>query len=1108
MTHSIRLLFILPILALKLLADPILSSWFTEHSGQYARIYETAADELLLNPVTTWSHPNNGSGQALPTYAGVHEIAHTDTDVYIRTSGLGFHIMGPWYLNEERTNIFPNYPGNSSAIFRFPRVPGTPPISKTATGNGTIGYFVDGIGMFDSRDAFSYSNSNAGDARPNSNFTGDGIWNRDAYINESVTFDSANAHQAGIRHHYHANPPALRHLLGGSVTYDALENTYTENFIEQHSPHSPIIGWVRDGYPIYGPYGYDDPDDATSAVRRMRSGYTTRNGSNGTTNLNDTDRTSLPNWAAVVQGINALLTTNQYGPAVGAAYPLGHYIEDYDYLGHHGLTLGSDFDLDEHNGRFCKTPEYPDGTYAYFVSIDAVGTPTYPYNIGRTFYGSPTGGGVNTLPATAEIYFEGGPEAKPSIDSLKVEATAGDVTLTWSGPEGGTYLIERSADLEQWKMLTDTAENEQGSLGSTPDPARALDEAKQFYRASLTTIEAFDDEGFDYDPIVFPKFTAIFSTLPPVEEINSVFINGVTATIIEYNAATASLSLDFDEDTLAPGATYTAQLNYTPSGGSATVVSSTNTYDVAPLRNILLVILDDWAIDSSPVDNNATLNPGTTFAAMPTLEALADRGLRFTNAYAQSVCSPTRATIITGRYGFRHGVGDPTTPALPSSELALPEIFTAEASPYKLATFGKWHLGGGNTGPEVLGGWTHFAGILGGGVTNYTNWSKTVSTATIPNNTITNFATYSTTDQVNEAVSFINSNPSDPWFIWLAFNAPHTPFHNPPSNLHDYPTYDTDVDGNVTGADRRGAYEAALQALDTELGRLFATVDLDNTNIILIGDNGTPGAVVQAPYSNDHAKGSLYEGGVHVPLIMAGPDVTRTGLSNKLVHCVDLFSTILELADIDVASATVAVDTIDSESLIPILNGQDSVDRCVVSERFNSATNNNGRSIRSDDYPDYRLIIFGDPTDSSVTSTYEMYHVVDDVNQQVPLTIPAVLGDAHYYAYNALIAKDVDLGPTAVVVTGDTLYLELEETMGPSSAPQNQNANPTLIVVDGVTATYIGRFDETDVYHRYWIKCTLPDTISEPYTSATVTFPDHPRTGETRVFNAIDIKID
>jgi arylsulfatase A-like enzyme len=339
----------------------------------------------------------------------------------------------------------------------------------------------------------------------------------------------------------------------------------------------------------------------------------------------------------------------------------------------------------------------------------------------------------------------------------------------------------------------------------------------------------------------------------------------------------------------------------------------------------------------------------------------------------------------------------------------------------------------------------------------------------------------------------------------LAFNAPHTPFHNPPSNLHDYPTYDTDVDGNVTGADRRGAYEASLQALDTELGRLFETVDLDNTNIILIGDNGTPGAVVQAPYSSDHAKGSLYEGGVHVPLIMAGPDVTRTGLSNKIVHCVDLFSTILELADIDVASATADVDTIDSKSLIPILNGQDSVGRCVVSERFNSATNNNGRSIRSDDYPDYRLIIFGDPTDPSDTSTYEMYHVVDDVNQQFPLTIPAVFGDAHYYAYNALIAKDVDLGPTEVVVSGDTIYLHLVESSGPSSAPQNPNLAPTSIDIDGVSATYLGRFNQADGYNRFWVKCTLPNTSSAPYTTASVTFTNVPMGNATRVLAVTEI---
>ncbi|MEN8734633.1 MAG: sulfatase-like hydrolase/transferase [Lentimonas sp.] len=1101
-----RITALLLCLILHVSAEPLLSSWHTENSGQYARIYETTADQTALNAVTTWAHPNNGSGQAEPTYAGVHEVAYTSTDVYIRTTGLGYHVMGPWYANEAKTNIFVNYPGNSAAIYRFPLDPGTVPTAKTRTGGGAIGYFVDGIAMFDSRDAFSYSTSEGADERPNSNFDGDNIWNRDAYVNESVTFDPANAHQAGENHHYHANPPGLRSLLGDSVDYIEATNSYVENFNGQHSP---LLGWVRDGYPVYGPYGYDDPLVA-GTVRRMISGYIERDGSFGSTNLNTADRESLPAWATVVQGIGPNLASNQYGPNVSVDFPIGHYLEDYTYLGDLGQTLGIDFDLDQHNGRFCVTPEYPAGTYAYFVAIEADGTPDYPYNIGRTFYGNPTGNNVNDIPANATIHYEGGPEATPTIEDFAVEPTAGDVTLTWSGPEGGTYLIEHSADLEEWKMLNDTAENEWGTLGSTPDSARALDEAKQFYRASLTTIEPFDDDGFEYEAIAFSEFTASFSPLPPLDGINSITVGGVTATILSYDAAAGTLELDFDDITLTPGSSHTAELNYTPSGGSATVVSSSNTHDVAPLRNILLVILDDWAIDSSPVDNNTTLNPGTTFAPMPTLEALADRGLRFTNAYAQSVCSPTRATIITGRYAFRHGVGDPSTPALSSSELALPEIFTAETSPYKLATFGKWHLGGGTTGPADLGGWPYFAGILGGGVQNYTDWGKTV--VTIDNNitntnTTNNFATYTTTDQVNEAVTFINSNPNDPWFIWMAFNAPHTPFHNPPSNLHDYPTYTTDVDGNVEGTDRRGSYEAALQAFDTELGRLFATVDLDNTNIILIGDNGTPGAVVQAPYSNGHAKGSLYEGGVHVPLIMAGPDVTRTGLSSKFVHCVDLFATILELANIDVASATAAVDTIDSKSLLPILKGQDSAERCVVSERFNSGTNSDGRSIRSADYPDYRLIIFGDPTDPSDTSTYEMYHVVDDVNQQTPLTIPAVLGDAHYHAYNALIAKDVDLGPTTVVVSGDTLYLHLEETSGPSSAPKNLNVDPTSIVVDGVAATYVDRVDNNEAIQQYWVKCTLPSTISAPYTTATVTFTGLTMGDPTRVLSVTEIII-
>ncbi len=101
--------------------------------------------------VTTWSR---GAGvQSAPTYAGVHQIDYSANWVYIHTTGLGSHVMGPWYLNAAKTNLFPNYPSNTAAMFRFPRVPAIP-AGKTLFGGGSIGYFVDGVSMFDIRDAF------------------------------------------------------------------------------------------------------------------------------------------------------------------------------------------------------------------------------------------------------------------------------------------------------------------------------------------------------------------------------------------------------------------------------------------------------------------------------------------------------------------------------------------------------------------------------------------------------------------------------------------------------------------------------------------------------------------------------------------------------------------------------------------------------------------------------------------------------------------------------------------------------------------------------------------------------------------------------------------
>ena len=232
-----------------LIAEPQLTSWITDKTGSYARIYTSKDNESAGLTSTTWSRIGV---QSSPTYAGIHEIHDSENWVYIKTSGLGLHIMGPWYLDEAKTRDFPNFPGNTATTYRIPKTP-TDFDGSSSTTAGTIGFFVDGVALFDATDTFSYINSSSSDGSPMGGGRGDGVWNRDAYVNEGVTFDAALAHQAMNLHHYHANAPAVRHLLGDSVDYNESSNLYTENF---NGTHSPILGWVADGHPIYGPYGY------------------------------------------------------------------------------------------------------------------------------------------------------------------------------------------------------------------------------------------------------------------------------------------------------------------------------------------------------------------------------------------------------------------------------------------------------------------------------------------------------------------------------------------------------------------------------------------------------------------------------------------------------------------------------------------------------------------------------------------------------------------------------------------------------------------------------------------------------------------------------------
>jgi hypothetical protein len=279
------------------------------------------------------------------------------------------------------------------------------------------------------------------------------------------------------------------------VDYQATANTYSEA-TNPPTRHSPILAWTADGFPLYGPYGYANATNPASGIRRMVSGYVARNGLNGTDNLstNGALRTTIPVWAQIFYQTNA----NQSGPTVSTSYPFGRYTEDNAYLG--DLTnaatgtnyeQGINFDLDRFNGRWCVTPDFPNGTYAYFVAINADGTPTFPYNIGRAYYGNPAGGSVSSIAEPVTTNFLGDTNLTTELNAPAV--SRGAVTLTWSALEGGVYAVQTATNLAGagWSQAATNLSPVEIS-GSYTDAAPS---AMGFYRVARTAVASFDSAG-------------------------------------------------------------------------------------------------------------------------------------------------------------------------------------------------------------------------------------------------------------------------------------------------------------------------------------------------------------------------------------------------------------------------------------------------------------------------------------------------------------------------------------------------------------------------------------------------------------------------------------
>lgn len=299
--------------------------------------------------ITSWIMNTTGQTGYGGILSNVQQVQYSQNNVYITATCIPDYSIGPWTNN-------PNTPVNQNFLFKITRNPVQNSGTLTVTPMGHIGVWSNGVSIFNAKDGMSYNNQ--------------GIWFRDAYVFEGISFDNCLGHPApNGEYHNHVNPTCL---------YDDTNN----------SIHAPIIGYAFDGFPVYGAYGYDNPN-GTGIFRKMQSGYHLRN---------ITTRTTLPD--------GTVLNASQYGPAIGTQYPLGSFLEDYEYVAGSG-------DLDEHNGRFCVTPDYPNGTYAYFVTIDANEDPVYPYVIGPYYYGTVQPGntgpnsGHNTISEPVTNYIPG-----------------------------------------------------------------------------------------------------------------------------------------------------------------------------------------------------------------------------------------------------------------------------------------------------------------------------------------------------------------------------------------------------------------------------------------------------------------------------------------------------------------------------------------------------------------------------------------------------------------------------------------------------------------------------------------------------------------------------
>jgi len=361
-------------------------------------------------------------------------------------------------------------------------------------------------------------------------------------------------------------------------------------------------------------------------------------------------------------------------------------------------------------------------------------------------------------------------------------------------------------------------------------------------------------------------------------------------------------------------------------------------------ENVLVLVVDDMGIDKTGVygalgTDGAPLAPRT-----PNIDRLARRGILFRNAWTAPACSTCRAEALTGRYPNRTGIGnripfdDISAVGMRADELTLLDLLPPR---YASGVIGKWHLAGnGGLGTPTSGidhaprcGFDFHVGSfgnLGQAAIDYFDWEQVRSFAwDLPASQEIPLADdYATTRTTDDALRAIRAFGERPFFLWVAYNAPHDPYHVPPLEL--VASDDLDLGTQL------GQGKAMMEALDHEIGRLLAGVDPDvlaRTTVVYFSDNGTHKNLVEPPWDPNKVKGSVYNGGVSVPFLVMSPRIPlehRGAQCERLIDVADLLPTMGELLGFPVPAG------LDGVSFLPYLSDPRAPARrpWVFTERF------------------------------------------------------------------------------------------------------------------------------------------------------------------------------